>query len=674
MYDQNSMLTLQASTADTTVQWGTAPMCYFCRHIRLSATRRIQQDEVIFMERPAILMPFWPLLPPRSASASTAVTAPRSSSNTDTVGSDMLSVRTTPTPSCCAHCGQQRLLNHVNCPGGCHTVYCSERCRQLALRLYHVVECGGVPPDTNKAGIPESGDDIGARVRRTVAVLQDVFSDWNSYLHHLAHWDTPSTRFTAQHTTFSSAMTPGVSPVSPSPISEASGHDVSQQQVPSDSSGKTHGQGKQSRAPPPILAVTAMRVVARLEAMLLSLALPLELLPQMQNHPAWAAERHAGIRSVARTLRQRGLMVPTSTTPATPGVNLYCTHADPHRLLLLEVLLQQLSVPFFADFNYRASPTVWEGLRRIPCEVTRSSRKAVVTTGHAKSVASPVDDSGLNIFRSLPLPYAPSPISPKAQQKRNCFVELTPAQLEEMLCNVHSMVRRVYRVVAKELVGVPSIPLFGAEAEEDNSLDWGLPGRWNCVELLGFLSSTRAFQQISDFALTSWAVVYPSDISNTVAVPLVVMSPWSCLTVDLRPILGNVPGGAIHSRFMLEHEQRRCMLAYCAAAAGCRGGDDIGGGSGNEDSFLSVHSASSPAAVLTGDGDDSARAGSLHDDLSLQLLEEAARRNCSNLHISLVYTPSTDPAVLAVAKKNITVGDVLWWESLNCREYLSALL
>ncbi|TPP51454.1 hypothetical protein CGC21_2610 [Leishmania donovani] len=702
MYDRNSMLALLVATADTTMQWGTVPMCYFCRHIRLSATRRIQKDEVIFVERPAILMPFWPLLPSRLASASTGAAAPRSSSGTGAGVSDR-PVSTTPEPSCCAQCGRQRLAKPVNCPGGCHSVYCSEQCRQRALRLYHVVECGGVPPDPNNAGVLEPGDDVGARVRRTVAVLQDVFSDWNSYLHHLARWDTPSTRLTAQHAACSPVTTPGASPVSPSPVGEMPRHDASQQQQqPGGSDGETPAQEKRSCAPPPILTVTAMRVVARLEAMMLSLALPLELLPQMQNHPTWTAERHAMMRAAARTLRQRGLMVPASTTR---GVNLYCTHVDPQRLLLLEVLLQQLSVPFFADFNYRASPTVWEKLSRIPCEVARSSGNAVVTTGPEKSVASPVDGLGPDMFRSLPLPHTPSPVPAKAPQQRNCFVELTPAQLEELLCDLHSMLHRVYQVVAKELADVPSIPLCGAEGEEKNSLEWGLPGRWNCVELLGFLNSTRAFQQISDFALTSWAVVYPRDMEppnvaaamaadhrntpqarpiffshanpsdmNTVAVPLVVISPWSCLTVDLHPILGNVPSGVIHSRFMIEHEQRRRMLAYCAAAAGRRGGDGIGGGSVSEDSFLSVHSASSTSAAALLTGDDSARTGSLRDDLNLQLLEEAAQRSCSNLHISLVYTPSKEPAVLAVAKKNITHGDVLWWESLSCREYLSALL
>ncbi|CAJ1985880.1 hypothetical protein conserved [Leishmania donovani] len=730
MYDRNSMLALLVATADTTMQWGTVPMCYFCRHIRLSATRRIQKDEVIFVERPAILMPFWPLLPSRLASASTGAAAPRSSSGTGAGVSDR-PVSTTPEPSCCAQCGRQRLAKPVNCPGGCHSVYCSEQCRQRALRLYHVVECGGVPPDPNNAGVLEPGDDVGARVRRTVAVLQDVFSDWNSYLHHLARWDTPSTRLTAQHAACSPVTTPGASPVSPSPVGEMPRHDASQQQQqPGGSDGETPAQEKRSCAPPPILTVTAMRVVARLEAMMLSLALPLELLPQMQNHPTWTAERHAMMRAAARTLRQRGLMVPASTTR---GVNLYCTHVDPQRLLLLEVLLQQLSVPFFADFNYRASPTVWEKVSRIPCEVARSSGNAVVTTGPEKSVASPVDGLGPDMFRSLPLPHTPSPVPAKAPQQRNCFVELTPAQLEELLCDLHSMLHRVYQVVAKELADVPSIPLCGAEGEEKNSLEWGLPGRWNCVELLGFLNSTRAFQQISDFALTSWAVVYPRDMEppnvaaamaadhrntpqarpifvgddrplninphhhhhhhpnqsstitnefshanpsdmNTVAVPLVVISPWSCLTVDLHPILGNVPSGVIHSRFMIEHEQRRRMLAYCAAAAGRRGGDGIGGGSVSEDSFLSVHSASSTSAAALLTGDDSARTGSLRDNLNLQLLEEAAQRSCSNLHISLVYTPSKEPAVLAVAKKNITHGDVLWWESLSCREYLSALL
>ncbi|CAG9567695.1 hypothetical_protein_-_conserved [Leishmania major strain Friedlin] len=728
MYDRNSMLALLAATADMTMQWGTVPMCYFCRHIRLSATRRIQKDEVIFLERPAVLMPFWPLLPPRSASASTGAAAPRSSSGTGARVSDR-SASTTPEPSCCAQCGRQGLAKPVKCPGGCHAVYCSEQCRQLALRLYHVVECGGVPPDPNKAGVLEPGDDVGARVRRTVAVLQDVFSDWNSYLRRLARWDTPSTRLTVQHAACSPVPTTGVSPVSPSPVGEMPVHDASQQRQPGDSSGETPAQGKRNCAPPPILAVTAMRVVARLEAMVLSLALPLELLPQMQNHPAWTAERHAMMRAVARTLRQRGLMVPASTTRS---VNLYCTHVDPQRLLLLEVLLQQLSVPFFADFNYRASSTVWERLSRIPCEVARSSDNAVVTTGPKKSVASPVDGLGPGSFRRLPLPHTPSPMPAKAQQQRNCFVELTPAQLEELLCDLHRLLHRVYQVVAKELADVPSIPLCGAEAEEKNNLDWGLPGRWSCVELLSFLNSTRAFQQISDFALTSWAVVYPrdmeppnvaaamaadqrsmsqartifvgddrplnihphhhhhsnqsntitnefshanpTDISNTVAVPLVVISPWSCLTVDLHPILGNVPGGVIHSRFMIEHEQRRRMLAYCAAAAGRRGGDGTGGSSVSDDSFLSVHSASSTSAAALLTGDDSARTGSLRDDLNLQLLEEAAQRSCSNLHISLVYTPSKEPAVLAVAKKNITHGDVLWWESLSCREYLSALL
>ncbi|XQJ24409.1 hypothetical protein NXY56_000299 [Leishmania guyanensis] len=727
MHDRDSMLALLAATADTTTRWGTVPIEYFCRHIRLSATRRIQKGEAVLMERPAVLMPFWPLPSPRSASASTTATTLRGNNGTS-AGVSNRSVNVPSVPSCCAQCGRQRLAKPVNCPGGCHSVYCSEQCQQLALRLYHVVECGGVPPDPNNAHVLEPGDDVGARVRRAVTALQGVFSDWNSYLHQFVPYDTPSTRLTTPHT----AGSPGMAPVSPSSVGEIPGHDASQHQS-GDAKGKTVGQAKRSCVPLSILVVTAMRVVARLGAMLLSLALPLELLPQMQSHPAWTAERHAMIRAVARTLRQRGLMVPATTTSAVPGVNAYCTNVDPHRLLLLEVLLQQLSVPFFADFNYSASSTLWEGLRQIPCEVARSSGNPVAATGPEKPVASPVDGSRPDMFPNPPFPHAPSSAPANAQQQqqqRNWFVELTPTQLEMVLGDLHSMAHRVYQVVAKELVDVPSLPLSGAEAEENNSLEWGLPGRWGCVELLGFLNSTRALHQISDFALTSWAVVYPrdmeppnvaaamaadgrnvsqalsiflgddhsmkihhhhhsnknsvianefshaspSDIPNTAAVPLAVISPWSCLTVDLHPILGNVHSGIIYSRFMVEHEQRRRMLAYCAAAAGRRGGDGIGGGSGNEDSFLSVHSGVSTSAATLLTGDDSARTGSLRDSFNLQLLEETARRSCSNLHLSLVYTPSKEPAVLAVAKKNITLGDVLWWESLNCREYLSALL
>ncbi|KAG5512174.1 hypothetical protein GH5_07655 [Leishmania sp. Ghana 2012 LV757] len=722
MYDRDSMLALLAATADTTMRWGTVPMQYFCRHIRLSATHRIRTGETILMEHPALLIPFWPLLPPRSATTSTATTAPRSGNGTG-IGVNDTCRSTASAPSCCAQCGRQRLSKPVSCPGGCHSVYCSEQCRQLALRLYHVVECGGIPPDSDNVRALEPGDDVGARVRRTVAVLQEIFSEWNIYLHHLARRDTSSIRLTTPHAASSPVPPPGVCPVSPSPVGEMPEHDASQQQQSGGSNSKASEQGKRSFEPPPILAVTAMRVVARLGAMLLSLTLPVELLPQMQGHSSWTAERHAMIRAVARTLHQRGLMVPATTTSAAAGGNAYCTHVDPHRLLLLEVLLQQLSVPFFADFNYRASSTVWEGLHQIPFEVTRGSDKPIAPADHEKPADSSVNGWRPDMFHSPPVPT-----NVQQQQQHNSFVELTPAQLEEVICDLHSMVHRVYQVLAKELVDVPSLALCGAEAEENNSLEWGLPGRWNCVELLGFLNSTRAFQQISDFSLTSWAVVYPrdmeppniaasmatesrnmsnprsvlvgdeppmninhycsssstitnecnhagpSDISDSVAVPLAVISPWSCLTVDLHPILGNALGGVIYSRFMVEHEQRRRMLVYCAAAAGRRGGDGTGGGSGNEDSFLSVHSAGSTSAAALLPGDDSSRTGSLRDDLSLQLIEEAARGSCSNLHISLVYTPTKEPVVLVVAKKNITPGDVLWWESMNCRDYLSELL
>ncbi|KAG5486555.1 hypothetical protein CUR178_07922 [Leishmania enriettii] len=722
MYDRDSMLALLAGTADTTMRWGTVPMQYFCRHIRLSATHRIRTGETILMERPALLIPFWPLLPPRSATTSTGTTAPRRGNGTG-IGVNDTCRSTAAAPSCCAQCGRQRLSKPVNCPGGCHSVYCSEQCRQLALRLYHVVECGGIPPDSDNARALEPGDDVRARVRRTVAVLQEIFSEWNIYLHHLARGDTSSIRLTTPLAASSPVPPPGVRPVSPSPVGDMPEHDASQQQQSGASNSKASGPGKRCFESPPILAVTAMRVMARLGAMLLSLTLPVELLPQMQGHSSWAAERHAMIRAVARTLHQRGLMVAATATSAAAGGNAYCTHVDPHRLLLLEVLLQQLSVPFFADFNYRASSTVWEGLHQFPFEVKRSSDNPIAPTDHEKAADSSVNGWRPGMFRSPPIPT-----NVQQQQQHNSFVELTPAQLEEAIRDLHSMVHRVYQVLVKELVGVPSLALCGAEAEENNSLEWGLPGRWNCVELLGFLNSTRAFQQISDFSLTSWAVVYPrdmeppniaasmatesrnmsqsrsfvvgderpmninrygsssstvtdecnhagpSDTSGPVAVPLAVISPWSCLTVDLHPILGDTLGGVIYSRFMVEHEQRRRMLAYCAAAAGRRGGDGTGGGSGNEDSFLSVHSAASTSAAALLAGDDSSRTGSLLDDISLQLIEEAARRSCSNLHISLVYTPTKEPVVLVVAKKNITPGDVLWWESMNCRDYLSELL
>ncbi|KAK7198301.1 hypothetical protein NESM_000787600 [Novymonas esmeraldas] len=718
MYDRDSMFALLAATADTTIRWGTVPMRYFGRHIRLSATRRFAKAEAVLMERPALLMPFWPLLPPQSSAGAWAGGAASNQSTSSAAAA----------PPCCAQCGRQRLARPISCPGGCGSLYCSEQCRELALRLYHVLECGGVPPPRggDEARVPEHGDDLAARMRRAAAAVQDVLKDWNSYLHHLATWDTPSTR--------NARPQASSTPVTPSPVSE-------QQPDAGGVEGRSSfARGRRGRTPPPILAVTTMRVVARLGAMLLTMILPVELLPQMQHHPAWTAERHAMVRAVSRTLRQRGLLVPATATSS--GMNMYCTHVDPHRLLLMEVLLQQLSIPFFADFNYRTPSTVWEGLGKIPCEVEPSEPEVVVAAAAAdargadKPVASPADASHRRSTHS----FTPSPIPANAEEQqqhhqRNCFVELTPHQREEVLCDLHSMVHRVFLAIAKEVADAPSLLMTDAEAaEEHNGLEWGLPGRWSCGELLAFLGSTRAFQQITDFALTSWAVVYPRDVepphaastmagesrnpsqsrfaapaderpthtqqqnhhhynpgnnnnttitnelssrpspnetSSAVAVPLVVISPWACLTVDLHPILGNIAGGVIYSRFMVEHEQRRRMLAFCAAAAGSR---VDGGPAGNEDSFLSVHSAASTSAAALLSGDESGRIASLREDGSLQLLEEAARRSCSNVHLSLVYTPANETVVVVTAKKNIAMGDVLWWESQHCGDYLSMLL
>ncbi|KAG5511632.1 hypothetical protein JKF63_07228 [Porcisia hertigi] len=731
MYDRDSMFSLLAASADTTMKWGTVPMSYFCRHVRLSATRGIQRGETILMERPAVLMPLWGLLPPGSALACSAATPPPLCKNCDGARvSERLTIIPS-APSCCSYCGRQQLVKPVKCPGNCDSVYCSDQCRELALRLYHVVECGGVPPESDKARVLEPGKDAAARVRRTVAMLQDLFLKWNRYLDHLPRSDTPSTRLTASHVERSPMTAPGgVSPGSTPLACQMPGRDAPQPQLGGARGTTTPPMEKRSCMPPPFLAVTAMRMVARLLAMILSMVLPVEFLPQMQKNPTWTAERYEMMCAVSRTLRQRGLTVPLTSTSETTCANAHCTHVDPHQLLLLEVLLHQLSIPFFADFNYRSASTVWEGLGRIPCEAARDADKPAATPSLEKSVTSPVNNNACpDMVCKPPFDPTPSPITNEWQQQRNWFSALTPAQLEEVVCDLHSMVLRLYRTIAEEMVDVPSLPLSGVETVWKNGLEWGLPGRWSCVELLGFLTSTRALQQISDFAMTSWAVVYPRDMeppnvaaamatdscgvsqsesvildndcpmntrdghhptskvtptnklspanpsnnSGTAAVPLAVIGPWTCLTVDLHPILGNTPDGVIYSRFMVEHEQRRRMLAYCAAAAGCRGGDGAGGVGENEDSFLSVQSetsTSSAAALLA--NDDSAQTGSLFEDLNLGMLEEAAKRSCSNVHISIVYTPSKEPVVLVVAKKNINHSEALWWESLHFSEYLPA--
>jgi len=209
-------------------------------------------------------------------------------------------------------------------------------------------------------------------------------------------------------------------------------------------------------------------------------------------------------------------------------------------------------------------------------------------------------------------------------------------------------------------------------------------------DLLKFFASTRAFEQLFDFCATSFSVVYPTDAecregevtsskatpTPEMAVPVAVISPWTTLTVDLHPIQGYA-GGQIYSRFMVEHEQRRRKLAYCTAAAG-------GGGGIGDDSFLSIHSITSLSMAGLGAStrmEESLRSSISREERNSQALDDAARWNSGNVHLSLVYPPILEAnaagvADLAVAMKvtaarDVAPGEVLWWECPTPGEPLS---
>lgn len=728
MYDRDSMFALLANTAETAIPYGTVSMRYFCRHIRLSATRRILKGETVLLERPALMLALWPLppLPPGVDASGVGGGRPGTAAGTASGNSGGSAC-----PAYCAQCGRQRLTRVVHCPGRCGSTYCSEACRKEALRLYHIVECSGLAePSQPLAEAGNGDDDDDVRVRRAVAAVQAIFAEWAAFLHAFAKWETPCTRATTPATSCSpSASTDSAAALEGDGAERAGrrGGAASPLRLP---------RPPERRAPPPILAVTGLRAVCRLVAMVLCVVLPVETLPQLRTGneallPTWTEERAAVVRTVARTLRYRGLMVPAAACGG--RTNLYCTGVDPHHLLLLEVMLQQLSVPFFADFSYTGASTVWEALEEFPSAV---ARRATPAGGGGKSINAPHSAGSQRgpfpPFLSRTSKTRPPPPTPG---QRLWFVELTIAQREELMGHSHRMLQRLHEVVRTTLADVFVLPRSGAAAARDTNADdatLGAPQQWTCGGLLGFLPSTRVFEELLDFCLSSCAVVYPHDVEpdlvaagvsssgssspspsalrpsfaaplvhadrravgETVpAVPLAVMSPWTCLTVDLHPFLGHGSGGVIYSRFMVEHEQRRRMIAYCAAAASRRGGAGGGGvnlgasgyGSGlDDDSFLSIHSmaSASAAAVLGGSAmspvtEDLAKSGSLRDEWNIQMLEEAASRSCGNLHLSLVHSPpssdATRPPTVAVvmtAKKTIQLGDVLWWESQNFGEYL----
>jgi hypothetical protein len=774
MYDRDSMLALLASTADTTVPYGTVSMRYFGRHIRLSATRRIPKGETVLLERPAVLLVMWPLPDRRTQRRGGSQTRALPSSPLSQEWDGALASSGEPAaaaaaarsmsevgrrripPATCAQCGRQRLTRVFPCIGRCGAVYCSEACRREALRLYHVMECGGaadpLPQDDPTAN---NNNDSDSRVRRAAATLQDIFAEWDDYLHDFANWNTPAMQSTTRIASCSPSASVSSSPadvsLDPSPLANAPPKSETRDGrlvdgVPAPSAATDRG------SPPPILAVTSLRAMSRLVAMMLCMVLPIETLPQLRrgNEPllkAWAEERHAAVRAVARTLRYRGLLVPTSTCGN--ASNRYCSGVDPHCLLLLEVMLQQLSVPFFADFTYGSPSTVWEAINEFPCAVQRKATPNGRTSS-GKSIEATFDHVSSKPPRSGLFSFAGrTPPKPRMSGQRHWVVELSVFQREELMCTCHRLLQRMHDAVRTELEDVLVLPPTAPAQADDDDVAAGAPLHWTCPELLGFLSSTRVFEELLDFCLTSCAVVYPQNVeadaavgtgvsnsgSNSPtpsshskargqnemvargvsggnvagtdaaerhhvdvppAVPLAVISPWTCLTVDLHPMLGHGTVGIIYSRFMVEHEQRRRMIAYCAAAAtrrgaGNGGGGNLGGsdyGSGVEDdSFLSIHSmaSASAAAVLGGSAlspgnDDLGRSASLRDDWSIQMLEEAANRSCANLHLSLIHSlPSSDAArpplvaVVMTAKKTIQLGDVLWWESQNFGEYLHLL-
>ncbi|KPA75496.1 hypothetical protein ABB37_08394 [Leptomonas pyrrhocoris] len=787
MYDRDSVLALLASTIDTAIPYGTVSMRYFNRHIRLSATRRILKGDPVLLERPALLLALWPL--PygrggrlvRAGSSSSLASAsypqggegPGGEDATTVPGSSAGTSQRTVQPAYCMQCGRQRLTRLIHCPGKCGSTYCSEACRREALRLYHVVECGGLaePLPVTAAAADASdggGDDDAARVQCAVASLQDIFAEWDNFLYRFANWDTPSMR----STTPAAYCTPSVSVVT-SPkecgLEPFPRRPPNQQSAPPKPGSHGSADGNppvtKRRPPPPILAVTAQRAMSRLVAMVLCMVLPVERLPHLRADnealmKEWAEERHATVRAVAQTLCSRGLMVPAS--PHVSRTNSYCTSVDPQRLLLLEVMLQQLSVPFFADFTYRAPATVWEAVNEFPCAVPRKAtptgRNNVSVSGNYSGGGGPFDGANFNglppnatrnssIF-PLPSRAAPASKPPAKPGQRHWVVELTTQQLEELICTTHLMLQRIHDVVSTALEGVYVLPRNTPRQKSDGEAMAGAPLHWTCTELLAFLPSIRVFEELLDFCLTSCAVVYPESAepdggtgvnssssslptpnshswTNTQSamlslggaksgdsasssdstekrpseaappvVPMAVIGPWTSLTVDLYPIVGHSGWGVIYSRFTVEHEQQRRMIAYCAAAAtrrGGAGGGNLGAsgyGSGVEDdSFLSIHSiaSASAAAVLNGSvlspgAEDLGRSTPFRDDWSNQMLEDAASRSCANLQLSLVHSlPSSDVgrpptvAIVMTATKNIQLGDVLWWESLNIGEYLHSI-
>ena len=235
-----------------------------------------------------------------------------------------------------------------------------------------------------------------------------------------------------------------------------------------------------------------MRAMSRLVAMMLCMVLPVESLPQLRDGnadfiDAWAGERHAKVRAAARTLRYRGLMVPASTRGTL--TNVYCSGVDPHRLLLLEVMLQQVSIPFFADFTYLAPSTVWEAMGEFACAVPRKAtpngrnncaRSSGDGGAGGTSINAGFDSGSPCAARSSLFPFSSHSTSkpPPASGPRRWFVELNITQREELMCTAHRMLQRMHDVVRTELENIFVLPLHAPPQKGDNDVTAGAPLHW----------------------------------------------------------------------------------------------------------------------------------------------------------------------------------------------------
>lgn len=361
-------------------------------------------------------------------------------------------------------------LSCVVCSLGCGATYCSEECHDKAASEYHWIQCP-------RSILLNIGPSYGLEGNWTAAsfFIRRVFLSLDYFINSLV----PEVRLTR----------------------------------------KSPGEVIEEKTDTLYAIAISLRIYKQIIALLLSFVLwpLLGVLPMSQRMEDMILIKSSKLELLLRELESKAF---TTENPS-----------DKYNLLLAEKILHALDIPFFADTNYSAPPTVAEELVLCPSLslIPRMSQR--------------------DMKFSSEKPANPSEIP--EEMKVTCAAAIWTFS--------QSIAGAIREFLLDSPLSMQRLLASGSQFSEDSLGNT----RWTCYSFLSFIGSSRFISQLWDFCCSGYSIAEatfhsPVDsrneelirVANEFTIPVVVISPHLSIITDLSDFTGS----CAYSRFCFEHE------------------------------------------------------------------------------------------------------------------------